>query len=63
MGAGQVRGYKRWHGWEKKKKKKIKAFVHSKLLLLRGICHSIAVSIGGIGIAKSKQIATVVFPV
>ena len=47
----------------RKKKKKIKAFVHSKLLLLRGICHSIAVSIGGIGIAKSKQIATVVLPV
>ena len=61
MEAGRE-GYKRWHGWEKKKKK-IKAFVHSKLLLLRGICHSIAVSIGGIGIAKSIQISTVVFPV
>ena len=50
-----------WMG--EKKKKKIKAFVHSKLLLLRGICHSIAVSIGGIGIAKSIQISAVVFPV
>ena len=49
--------------WTREKKKKIKAFVHSKLLLLRAVCHSIAVSIGGVGIAKSIQISTVVFPV
>jgi len=54
-------GYKR--GGMDKRKKKIKAFVHSKLLLLRGVCHSIAVSIGGVGIAKSIQISTIVFPV